>query len=330
MFFYEDKNGIEYITFQNQERNEILLYDIATCQLKKKIKYEIEGNNGVGFMWGYYIHNLDSIFLTSRDLPEIYLTDSSGYVKNKYLYNKANDNINIDNYCSISFLYMPMILKNDNLLIARKCNRHIKPNPICASIDLKTNEVKTYPQEYPILPNTDNKYKKAGIELYFSRCYNNENFIYSFYYDEDLYIQDQTHSQLIKKKAKSSFIEKVIIPDDYGKTTMKEMCEIPNYGNILYDSYRDVYYRITYPKVEIDKQIKPLELMDFGRKRFSIMILDHNLDIIGETLFPDNTYNSTLMFVKKDGLYISDSHYLNPNFSDDVLSFRKFVLTKGE
>ncbi|WP_293740564.1 DUF4221 family protein [uncultured Parabacteroides sp.] len=328
MFLYKDNNNVEYMTFQNQEKNEILLYDISTCKLKTKIKYDIEGNNGVGFMWGYYIHNLDSIFLTSRDLSEIYLTDSNGNVKNTYLYDMSKDSISIDNYCSISFLYMPMILKDNHLIIVRGCNRHSTPNPICASIDLKTKVVQTYTYEYPVLPNTDNKQKRAGIELYFSRCFNNKNFIYSFYYDEDLYIQDNTQQKLTKKKAKSSFIEKVVVPDDYGKTTLKEMCEIPNYGNILYDPYRDVYYRIAYPATEIDKQIKPLELMDFGRKKFSIIILDHDLNVIGETLLPENTYNSSLIFIRKDGLYISNSHYLNSNYDDDILSFSKFELKK--
>ncbi len=39
-------------------------------------------------------------------------------------------------------------------------------------------------------------------------------------------------------------------------------------------------------------------------------------------MFPDYTYNSNIMFVHEDGLYISDSHYLNPNFSDDELSLK--------
>lgn len=107
------------------------------------------------------------------------------------------------------------------------------------------------------------------------------------------------------------------------------MCEIPNYGNILYDSYREIYYRIAYPKTDIDASIRPLELMDYGRKNFSIIILDKKFNKIGETLFPDYTYNSVQMFIREDGLYISESHYLNPGFSDDRLNFRKFVF-EGE
>jgi hypothetical protein len=116
--------------------------------------------------------------------------------------------------------------------------------------------------------------------------------------------------------------------DDYGNLTFIDACENPNYGNLLFDKYRNVYYRIAYPETKIEKGVNGLELLQYGRKRFSIIILDKDFNIIGETLFPDYTYNSTVMFIREDGLYISDSHYLNPDYNDDVLSFRKFNLVE--
>ena len=52
-----------------------------------------------------------------------------------------------------------------------------------------------------------------------------------------------------------------------------------------------------------------LELWDFGRKIFSIIILDKNFNIIGETVFPEYTYNPNLMYIDEKGLYISENHY---------------------
>lgn len=329
LFLYKDSNGDEYLTFQNPQKNEILFYNINTELLDFKTVYNIEGSNGVGFMWGYYIHNLDSIFITSRDIPEIYLTNRDGIVLDKYSYETASDKTPLGIYCSISFLSIPAILKENKLYIMPSCNRHNSTNPICATINLDTKEVKTLPYSYPIFPNTDNKMKRAGIELYVSRCYNGKDqFVYSFYFNEDLFIATTDHNNINKIKTKSSYFNKVIVPDDYGNMEFKEMCEISNYGNIYYDHYREVYYRIAYPKTEIDKNIKPLELMDFGRKNFSIIILDKDLNYIGETIFPDFTYNSTLLFIHEDGIYISNSHYLNPQYSDDKLEFVCFELTK--
>lgn len=71
-----------------------------------------------------------------------------------------------------------------------------------------------------------------------------------------------------------------------------------------------------------------ITLMDYGRKNFSIIILDKNFNIIGETLFPDYTYNSGIMFIREDGLYISSNHPMSAQYSDDYLNFQRFDLVK--
>ena len=71
-----------------------------------------------------------------------------------------------------------------------------------------------------------------------------------------------------------------------------------------------------------------IELLDYGRKKFSIIILDKEFNIIGETLFPDYSYNPGIMFIREDGLYISTCHPMNPLYNDDFLNFQKFELKK--
>ena len=48
-----------------------------------KIDLDIEGDNGVGFFLGYYIDSLDSIYLTSLQLPEIYSVNKEGKINKK-------------------------------------------------------------------------------------------------------------------------------------------------------------------------------------------------------------------------------------------------------
>lgn len=57
------------------------------------------------------------------------------------------------------------------------------------------------------------------------------------------------------------------MPNDYNGT-LKSMCENPNYGNLLYDKYRDVYYRVCYLKTEIDNRENYMELWDFEERYF--------------------------------------------------------------
>ena len=57
-------------------------------------------------------------------------------------------------------------------------------------------------------------------------------------------------------------------------------------------------------------------------KKISVIILDKGFQIIGETLFPEDIYNSFVFFVNKDGLYISRDYQGGlGNQSDDYMTF---------
>lgn len=58
------------------------------------------------------------------------------------------------------------------------------------------------------------------------------------------------------------------------------------YGALIYDKYRDVYYRFVYPATEMLPTDKCVDVWLLGRSRFSIIILNKNLEVIGETLVP--------------------------------------------
>ena len=59
---YKDKDGKEYLTFQNFENNTIHFYDLKQQKPAFRITPPQEGSNGVGRTFGYYIQNLDSIY----------------------------------------------------------------------------------------------------------------------------------------------------------------------------------------------------------------------------------------------------------------------------
>ena len=59
---------------------------------------------------------------------------------------------------------------------------------------------------------------------------------------------------------------------------------------------------------------------------FSIMILDEDFNILGETKFPSYTYLNNICFINEKGLYISTSHFMRKDYSDDVLRFQLIKL----
>lgn len=325
---YEESNGQEYLTFQPLGQNRILFYNLRSCNFCFEIKADVEGANGVGFFDGYYIHNLDSIYLSNSELKEIAIINRDGIVKDVILYEQAEDGIELSDAHSITTLYKPFVVIGDQMYIISRCNRWHKVNPVSASINMNTKKIIAQSFVYPTSQNTKNIKKAFGIEEYMSRCYDGNRFVYSFYFDENIYVATVNHDSVYPVKAKSKYIDAVTAWDDYGNLTAKDICENPNYGNILYDKYRDVYYRIAYPKTEIKEKLNEWELFQYGRKKFSILVLDKNLKVIGETKFPNYTYHSQLMFIREDGLYISTTHIMNPQYSDDILSFQKFNLVK--
>ena len=72
-----------------------------------------------------------------------------------------------------------------------------------------------------------------------------------------------------------------------------------------------------------------MQILHNGKKEFSIIILDEDLNIVGETKFPPFTYVPHICFIRKDGLYISASHFMREDYSDDWLRFQKFELQKN-
>jgi len=96
------------------------------------------------------------------------------------------------------------------------------------------------------------------------------------------------------------------------------------YGNIIYDPYRQVYYRFVYPKVEVEEDSNLQQIALFPTP-FSIMILDKDLNTLGEQFF-ESLFVTSNAFVGKDGLYLSINHPENDENQEDYLSFKLMKL----
>lgn len=324
---YTDKDGKEYLTFQNERKNDLLFYEMNTGKFLHRIKPEKEGDNGVGRFFGYYIEDLDNIYVTQMHRPEIDLIDSTATVKERLWLGETVNDLRLSGLFSVSFHYQPIIKQGDKMYITSVCNRLAEKNPVTVTIDLKTKEVEALPFEYPIFPVSHDKRKTYSIENQFSRIYDGESFIYSFDYDKHIYVASPDHQSVRKILIESKYVPEVEFEElKTSGDPLKNICEVPKYGNMLYDPYRDVYYRLAYPENELELKDNFIELYQYGRKTFSIMIIDKDFNIIGETLFPDYIYVPTAMFIREEGLYISTSHVKNPDFDENVLTFECFEL----
>ncbi|MGW8124066.1 DUF4221 family protein [Roseivirga echinicomitans] len=92
-----------------------------------------------------------------------------------------------------------------------------------------------------------------------------------------------------------------------------------DYNRIIYDSYRNVYYRIAYLRPSID-------MLRLGQRTidFSISILDENFIKIGERKFDGKIYRSSMILVGSLGLNIARIDLYNDD--QDLLSYDIFKL----
>ena len=194
-----------------------------------------------------------------------------------------------------------------------------------ATIDTDMKETVALPFEYPDYPGSEQKIKKSGWEMNFGRCFDGKRFVYSFAYKENVYVTTPAHDSVQQVPVKTEAFGQVKLMDEMG-STLDDMFNTATYGPILYDEYRDVFYRIVYPPIKKEEGDDPMLLRMYGSKNFNIIITDHDFRILGEVHFPDNTYNPRVMLVCPEGLYISESHPLNESYSDDELKLRLFTL----
>ena len=332
--YFISKNGSEYISFQNNQMSEILIYNIKNGEIENKIKFEEEGPDGIiGGIAQFYINDFNKIYITSWEGKNIYVTDTTGVIKKK-----TNYSFTTDYNALISAFSNPIALVDKYIYIPQTPNRHLgervmEDSRVGVLLDTTSNIIHLLPMKFPPLITFKDIGTSAGFGADYNYCFDGTHFIYSFHYSDQLYRTSIDHKKIELFFAKSKYIDKVEVlrsnTSDFNKV-LKKTCEHASYRDIIYDKYRNVYYRFSYLQTEIEENENYLDLIHYGKKVFSIIVLNKELEIIGETLFPEYTYNPRMYFVNSNGLYISTSHYKNPSFNENILSFQKINLTKNK
>lgn len=329
-------DSIEYITIENSETigdyNTINFYRLDTKRLSHKVKIAKEGDNAIPRFSGHGICNLDNIFISGFGTSILYQINRDGKIKKKYNYSVTDKQEYTTDNDFNSLVYKPLVIVEGKIYQmqyptpANANKKQLINTSLSLTIDTLTNKTTKLPLTYPALWKEGSG---IGLNPHCSRIYDGKQFIYAFRMNENIIVtKDHINSKTIPIKSK--YIDKLNVEgfskDLSFKDFEKKVDEQAVYGNIIYDKYRNVYYRFAYPECNIDKTY--FEYI-FCRKEFSIIVIDENLNIIGETLFPAKKYAPGLFFVNKDGLYISENNVENSNTSDDKLIFRCFSITNN-
>lgn len=320
-FTYDKDNNL--LVLFNKPQQTLHFYSLSTFNEIHRLKYPKQGPNSVPSMIDVQMVSKDSIFILSSYVNRMYLSDWSGKIYNSYslLDQTWDSEISfgfVTNKEKAYFQSLPMANPSQPETFYR--------SRAGASYDLNSNKSTAGLFEYPSIYKQDGPW---GLyhNIFFQTMNNAGDVIVSFPLDPKL---------LVIRNGKKEY--KINAPSQYftKKTERIKTTENPihyfitqnAYDKIIYDKYRDVYYRIaTIAKDEIPSDFS--EMSNPGLfKSISVMILNDSLKVIGETLLPKNTYDHQSLFVAQDGLYIAKTHPSNPELSEDKMAFTRFSLTK--
>lgn len=319
---FEEK---DYLFNVNWLNNGLQFYDVNKEELIKEIKFDEEGPNGIGKIFGFHIHSFDSMFLFTQRGSQIILTDTSGVIKKRISYSSPEALSNAFVHNSY-FLSEPVIIGSKMIVKA-----HIEGNyremtqsdlqiiPLSYIIDLNTGETESINATYP------NDYMPDGVRFFeYSMASNGENLVYSFFGDHRLfYIQDHLSKSVENIDARSQHLNDALplFPIEGGRIdTYEYLFASDRYESLLYDPFKEIYYRIAVPKVEFQNE-EDLMGLRFTPLNFSVMILNRDLEVVGEYLVENQKYLPQNIFIGSEGLYISTSHPNSKENKEDFIIF---------
>lgn len=312
----------------NEIKNSLQIYDLENQVLQKELVFEREGD--LGIEWTYFhVQSLDSIFLFPPFGNRFALTDTSGVIKNRIRFELPSGYSTI--FPHNSYYVSPPTVISKELIVKVRGNKRVTENTqsnldsmsLEAAINLETGAVRMLPLGFP-----KDYLSEGSKQLEYSILNKSGKKFVSFMGDYRLYQADQDSENWKALDAKSQFLDEQMptIPKDVDSRGMSEYAFAKSrYESLVYDSFRQVFYRFAYPTVsfETDEELRALRN---SPSAFVVMVFDENLNLLTETKFEAGTYYPTNFFVGEKGLYISLGHPENPENKEDEMAFELIQL----
>ena len=331
---HTDSVGNRQLALLNPYSNSIYFFDYDRTDFIHKITFNREGSNAILSVGGYYILNADSIFIFNRALVEMVLADGQGHVKERIALHSSNRNWS-QYYPQFTFRAVNPILRIDNELLLSGFSPFSIRDSLIHKINiterinvksLQVDHMSLYPEE--IYGNDANWDDPTFMQPYTTLSPQNE-IVYSFPPSHNLYVMD-TKTQKMRVVYGGSNVAHTNTSIDWdldsGRTPdtliREHFLHQDLYGGILYDPWREVYYRFLEQRASDVTNRTPLT-----SKAIIIICMDKDFNYLGETnIGTGKQWNWNNAFVTKEGLNIE---YLDINDMEELyMNFKIFTLKK--
>jgi Domain of unknown function (DUF4221) len=334
-FQYEPREDV--LLLLNKDQRQIYRYDLARREVAGTIAYEEEGPNGLGYFDGFAYLNQDTILVFSKGTRKLVMFDSAGKVKSsldleamlqglgeKYFPFPA---ISIFHFQPVEFTKSRTACYFVGVQPGEYWDDDSTNRKVMLKYDLVNRTLKSFVPYPPI-------YNRSGInwggqhfrKAHYALNSDDNVMVVSFPAAHELtvvrldaagdpasYRECYAGSRQIADIQSSSMLDYRLDK----KKNFDYFLQTPSYGRVIYDQYRKLYYRVARLPIP-EHKVKPGSV----DKQVGLIILNRNLQKVGEVWFPNYTFSATTFFVRSNGLYL-----YNYKSNDDSLIFSRFLPT---
>lgn len=313
-------NNTDYLIAYNPVISTIDIFNMTKRTMFKRMKLPLLGGLFVDLdkqdldktrsITDIYVLNLDSIFLNISN-KKIIISDTLLNVKQII----DLDSIKIKNHSKgrfISYSNNFRMFMNDSKLhlmqILPEDDWKIKL-PTIVSIEISAKKLNTLPIAY-----SDYMYHIKGeagyLNMILTSEYQKEDVLtYNFAYESNIYQYNARNSKIRIYGGKLSKGKNLIDPikykdDDDLKKWNKHFIENTQFFNIIYDKYRNIYYRFSLSGTSYSVNGYFNSSID---KPLILMVFNENFEVIKEIELPLHQYAPGTWFITKEGLFISSN-----------------------
>jgi hypothetical protein len=315
----------EYLFNANWETNSLQSYSLKDGKMVKNLVFDREGPNGVGDVFGFHVQSMDSIFLFNPPFTKrLNLVNSEGKILQRIDYQIPDGGGSA--FVHNAFMISPPMVTGNLLAVNHRfpanpreiTGEELSSKAMGYQIDLSTGETTYFNHFYPV------DYLQSGQKLLdFSRAQGKDKIVYSLHGDHQLYYSTAFDLPLQSIVAGSSYLDASLPSvkrDAASEEFQRYAFSSSRYASLLYDSYRNVYYRFAFPTLT-DLTAEEIRELPNAPGPFVVMVFDEDLNLITERLFEGGTYLPDNSFVGEKGLYLSINHPDNPQNKEDQMSF---------
>lgn len=327
---YYKNSDDEYLVSANHNNYTIELYSFSKERIVHKYKLPRDGKHDLRYpqVFGFYLVNFDSVFVNAYDRPLLLLLNEDSEIVNA-----KTMNIGTANSSMLPLTRRPTEYFNNKLLFGAhpsgQYNKQFWSNPLYFTYDISSNQLEKNVSSSFVVK--EGNYGAFHIHHSYTVNHDENLMIHNITYDQNLYVRNLNNQKIVKKIEVPSKYFSEIPPwkeEDNNEVDGHQEFYIENnsFKSILWDPYRKVYYRFAERGVEL--QDLNGQFNTWHDKLISVIVLNTDFEIIGESDLEQSKYRISNVFVGERGLYISTSNEKNPDYNEDLMNFDVFEIVE--